>query len=220
MNAVVSPRMFAPPSKPEARSRRLSDAEFRKELVKAIPRLRRFAASYCGTTADADDAVQITCERALVRWQQWTGRGRLEHWLISILLNARRDEERARAGKRLCPLEAIPEPRAGPKMDEEVYLEQVELEMLRLPGHLHDTLRLVACEGLSYREAALALRIRVGTVMSRLSRARHVLKVRLAHPTSQDPLLRSSQALPGRDRTSARDTAASPAWLPAPAPRP
>lgn len=153
---------------------------FREALIESIPRLRRFACSYCRNRADADDALQITYERALLHWQQWSGRGSLDRWLISILVNARRDEARARAGKPLCPLDAVPEAETGSSTLDVAYLEQIQGEVLRLPRHFRDVLWLVACEGLSYRETAQTLHVPMGTVMSRLSRARHLLQARLA----------------------------------------
>jgi RNA polymerase sigma-70 factor (ECF subfamily) len=153
---------------------------FREALLKAIPKLRRFALSYCDTPPDADDAVQLTCERALRRWQQWAGHGALEHWLVKILVNAWRDERRSRRLRAGPTLSSLPEPEdADSDAAERLYCEQVRGEMQRLPDGQRDVLWLVAAEGFSYQETAEALDIPIGTVMSRLCRARQALTTRL-----------------------------------------
>lgn len=149
---------------------------FQHQLVQSLPRLRSFALSYCGSRPDAEDAVQLTCERALKHWQQWNGDGALEHWLLKILVNAWRDEQRyrqIRSGRSLT----LTEPQEDKDADAEtrMYLDQVRAEILRLPDGQRQVLVLVAGEGLSYRETADILNIPLGTVMSRLARARQAL---------------------------------------------
>jgi RNA polymerase sigma-70 factor (ECF subfamily) len=151
-------------------------AHFQRELVQALPRLRGFALNYCGTSADADDAVQLTCERALQRWQQWTGDGALEHWLLKILINAWRDERRyrnVRAGFGATPIELTADGERNAEAT--LYLDQVRAEILRLPDGQREALVLVVSEGLSYKETAEVLGVPIGTVMSRLARARQQL---------------------------------------------
>lgn len=153
-----------------------STEEFRKKLLEALPRLRGFALAYCGAKADAEDAVQLACERALRRSQQWSGQGTFDHWLIKILVNAWRDELRSRKIRAGPELESVPEPETrDADASEQVYLEQVQTAIARLPAGQREVLVLIAAEGLSYQEAADALGIPLGTVMSRLSRARHAL---------------------------------------------
>lgn len=149
---------------------------FRVRLVESLPRLRGFAVAYCGSRADADDAIQVTCERALKRWQQWSGEGALEHWLMRILINAWRDElrsRRVRAGPSFDSVELADGREEGAASS--VYLEQVRGRIMQLPDGQREVLLLVAGEGFSYRETAEALDIPLGTVMSRLSRARQAL---------------------------------------------
>ena len=151
-------------------------AEFRGLLLAALPRLRSFARSYCGTAADADDAVQITCERALGRWRQWSGDGAFDHWVIKILVNVWRDELRLRKLRSGPGIDDIPEPaQPAEDVDGQLYLEQVYAEIMRLPQTQREVLLLVVSEGLSYHETATMLDIPVGTVMSRLARARQTL---------------------------------------------
>ena len=149
---------------------------FQRQLVESLPRLRNFALSYCGSRADAEDAVQLTCERALKRWEQWHGDGALEHWLLKILVNAWRDERRyrqIRSGRSLTPVEAQED--NDTDAETSTYLDQVRAEILRLPMNQRQVLVLVAGEGLSYKETADLLDIPLGAVMSRLARARQTL---------------------------------------------
>ena len=151
-------------------------ATFQQALVQMLPRLRGLALSYCGSLPDAEDTVQQTCERALRHWRQWRGSGELEHWLLKILVNAWRDERRYRllrspdGASRDEPLQAL-----GSDAETEAYLDQVRAQILRLPSGQREVLLLVAGEGLSYKEAALVLGVPVGTIMSRLARARQTL---------------------------------------------
>lgn len=154
----------------------LSFEEFHARLLETLPRLKGFAMPYCGTPADADDAVQLTCEKALEHWRQWSGSGPLDHWLKKILVNVWRDELRSRKLRAGPSVDAVPEPRdveADPT--DRLYLEEVNDEILQLPENQREVLLLVAGEGLSYRETAAMLGIPIGTVMSRLCRARHTL---------------------------------------------
>lgn len=151
-------------------------ATFQQALVQLLPRLRGLALSYCGSQADAEDAVQQTCERALRHWRQWRGSGELEHWLLKILVNTWRDERRYRQLR--CSAGAVPQ---SPPLDEssdaetEAYLDQIRANILRLPSGQREVLLLVVGEGLSYKVAAQVLDVPIGTIMSRLARARQTL---------------------------------------------
>jgi RNA polymerase sigma-70 factor (ECF subfamily) len=149
---------------------------FSRHLVDALPSLYGFARRCCMDPHDADDAVQATCEKALNRWQQWEGRGELKHWLIKILVNDWRDQLRSRNVRTALSLDAVAEPciRSQSVIDA-IYAEQL-LEMSdRLAQDQRDVLDLIIDRGLSYREVAQYLSIPIGTVMSRLCRARKAL---------------------------------------------
>jgi RNA polymerase sigma-70 factor (ECF subfamily) len=150
--------------------------EFHARLIETLPRLKGFALPYCGTPADADDAVQLTCEKALEHWRQWTGEGPLDHWLTKILVNTWRDDLRSRRLRAGPSIDAVAEPadNAADPTDQ-LYIDQVNAEIAKLPRAQRDVLLLVVGEGLSYKDVAEALGIPIGTVMSRLSRARHEL---------------------------------------------
>lgn len=163
----------------QAPSAPTSLAEFQSHLLESLPKLRRFAGAYCKTSQDADDAVQLTCERALTRWRQWTGKGPLEHWLVKILANVWRDEARSRKLRSGPSLDCVPEPSVdSADAANAAYLDQVLGEVMRLPAGQRDVLLLVAGEGLSYRETAQRLHVPVGTVMSRLCRGRKALGIK------------------------------------------
>jgi RNA polymerase sigma-70 factor (ECF subfamily) len=157
----------------------MSFDEFHARLLETLPRLRGFALPFCGTAADADDAMQLTCEKALERWRQWSGQGPLEHWLRKILINSWRDELRSRSRRAGPPIEALPEVRDASDPTDRLYLAQVNTEIMKLPQGQREVMLLVAGEGFSYSETARSLGIPVGTVMSRLCRARHTLIDRL-----------------------------------------
>lgn len=163
------------------------------------------ARSYCQQDADADDLVQLTCEKALTRWRQWSGEAPLKHWLVRILLNTSYDRLRSRSRRqqRLNSFtddnDACGEERAP--QDNVLYMQQVLNAVSRLPRWQRDVVVLVALDELSYRQTAATLRVPVGTVMSRLSRAREALRQDLAgapQPLAPLPGLFSSQRPAGR----------------------
>ncbi|NML16267.1 sigma-70 family RNA polymerase sigma factor [Azohydromonas sp. G-1-1-14] len=155
-------------------------------MLAAIPRLRRYARSLVFDGERADDLVQSTLERALTRWQQFDQGRDLLLWLLSIAHNAHHDQLRREA--RLSVLEpqrleqeldrhaGAAEPDLGLRLD--------LLAALRLlTPELRSPLLLVVVEQLSYAETAQVLGIPPGTVMSRISRARQLLRRHLGDGT-------------------------------------
>jgi RNA polymerase sigma-70 factor, ECF subfamily len=156
--------------------------DFRKLLLESLPRLHRFARAYCGNKSDADDAVQSACEHALVKWRQWTGQGAFEHWLTKILVNSWRDERRSRRVRSGPDFDSILDLQdAAPSQNDSLYFEQVRGEIQKLPEGQREVLVLVAAEGFSYQEVANLLGVPIGTVMSRLCRARQKLIAKFSH---------------------------------------
>jgi RNA polymerase sigma-70 factor (ECF subfamily) len=157
-------------------------AAFRQELVALIPRLRRFARGLTGSAADADDLVQAACERALARAQQWTPGTRLDSWVFRIVHTVWLDELRSRK-VRAVDAAADPDMEIGDdgrsRTEATLTLAAVRRFIGELPEEQRAVLLLVTVEGLAYKEAADALGIPVGTVMSRLSRARAALVERM-----------------------------------------
>jgi len=150
------------------------------DIVALIPRLRRFARTLTRDPHDADDVVQIALERALSRLDQWHRDARLDSWLFKIVRNAWIDEVRSRGRRdRVFAGEEAGEHVGVDAMAGQTDLLSVQSAMAMLPEEQRTTLSLVLVEGLSYQEAADVLGIPVGTLTSRLARARDALQILL-----------------------------------------
>lgn len=150
-----------------------------RELLALVPRLRRFAYALTGSREDADDVTQIALEKALTRAEQWRPGTRLDSWVFRIAHNAWIDELRARR-RRGVSVEIdqdldLPGEDGRAAAHARLDLAEVRALVAALPDDQRAVLALVAVEGLSYQEAAEALDIPIGTVMSRLARARKAL---------------------------------------------
>ncbi|WP_052101252.1 RNA polymerase sigma factor [Novilysobacter arseniciresistens] len=151
--------------------------ELQQCVCDLLPRLRRFARGLAGNPHDADDAVQIAVERALSRASQWRPEQGLEPWLFGIVRNAWLDEVRSRRRRgRVFAPEEEGEHVGHAGVDAHSDLLSVEAAMMRLPEEQRAAVALVLVEGLSYKEAAAALEVPVGTVTSRLARGRDTLQ--------------------------------------------
>lgn len=160
------------------------DQKTREELISLLPRLRRFAFGLTGTMEDADDLVQSACERALNRSHQWTPGTRLDSWMFYIIKNIHIDEMRKHK-LRGDPVDTddyhqVADINAHHEPENQSELKQVAAAMELLPEDQRVILMLVCVEEYSYREAAEILKIPIGTVMSRLARARVNLNERLS----------------------------------------
>lgn len=168
-----------------------SDESVRAQLVALLPRLRRFARGLAGTADQADDLVQAACERALSRIEQWTPGTRLDSWMFRIIQTIWLDDRRAvkvRSGEgRVDPEAAEPELTVDGVRHMEAHLtyDAVKRAMTRLPEEQRTVMMLVCVEGQTYKEAAETLSIPIGTVMSRLSRARLALARDLGGATGE-----------------------------------
>lgn len=162
---------------------------FRRDLVALVPKLRRFALSLAGNAADADDLVQAACEKALKNVAQFAPGTRMDSWMYRIVQTQWLDDRRRRAvrGAPVDPatVEVSDQGRAASLPEDRLMLARARAAMAELPEGQREVLALVAIEGLSYRDAAETLGVPVGTVMSRLSRAREALLPRLG--LSQGP---------------------------------
>lgn len=149
------------------------------EMVALLPRLRRFACGLTGSLADADDLVQGACLKALDRIEQWRPGTRLDSWMFRILQNLWIDQLRERRGREVAmDPEDLAERAVGDaarENDARIALGEVRREVAKLPPEQRAVLMLVSVEGVSYKEAAEILEIPIGTVMSRLARARLAL---------------------------------------------
>ena len=147
----------------------------RAELVSLLPRLRRFAYGLTGDTHSADDLVQAGCVKALERWHQWQPGTSLASWMFRILQTTWLDEYRARQRQKTDTTDELPEIMGE---DGRLVVEQrsdaraVRRAVAELPEDQRAVVMLVTVDGLSYKDAAEALGVPMGTVMSRLARAR------------------------------------------------
>jgi RNA polymerase sigma-70 factor (ECF subfamily) len=154
-----------------------TDTDPRAELVSMLPRLRRFAYGLTHDGPLADDLVQAACLKALERWHQWQAGTSLAAWMFRIVQTTWLDDYRARKRQRTDALDDDTAPEL-PGEDGRVVVEQRsqarQLHVLveALPDDPRAVLLMVTVDGLSYKDAAAALGVPVGTVMSRLSRAR------------------------------------------------
>lgn len=148
-------------------------------LLSVLPRLRKFAYSLTGNLPDADDLLQNTVERALTRNPPREDSEALARWLFTVCRNLWVDEIRARKVRGLDD-PAPPDVEAQASDGERelmgtLHLHELDQAMRLLSEDHRVVLLLVAVEGYSYREAADLLDLPVGTVMSRLARARSQL---------------------------------------------
>lgn len=142
------------------------------------PSLRRLARALTRDRDAADDLVQETLARALTHESLWRG-GSLKAWVVTILLNQHRNRQRALSRRgRTDPLDEA-RIAGGSPASTDVELTAIERGLSLLPEEQRELLLLVALQGLTYKEAADALGIPIGTVMSRLSRARASLRTYL-----------------------------------------
>ena len=161
-----------------------------------IPALRRYARTFVRGAADADDLVQDTLERAISRWHQRRSDGETRAWLFTILHNLAVNHLRraARRGREVALDDAGESDVAVPSAQEDALRRDDILGAVgRLPDEQRSVLLLVSIEDASYTEAARILDIPIGTVMSRLARARARLLKLLEEPASDRPHLRSVQ---------------------------
>ncbi len=149
-----------------------------RKLKDLLPRLWRFALSLTGDPSLADDLVQATCVRALERADQFDPNSRIHSWAFAILASQWKNHLRAERIRRpAADLDeaALSVADSRPHAEKLVLAKQVLSELGKLPDIIRVTVSLVYIEGLTYREAASALDIPVGTVMSRLASARKTL---------------------------------------------
>ena len=157
-------------------------ADIRHQMIALLPRLRRFARGLAGSRDDADDLVQGACERALKSINSWQPGTRLDSWMSRSCTIYGSTSTGAGATKRRS---TIPERVAGAEdgrrtAESRLELAEVRAHIAALPEQQRDVLVLVCIEDMSYREAAETLGVPIGTVMSRLARARAALAAALA----------------------------------------
>jgi RNA polymerase sigma factor (sigma-70 family) len=146
-----------------------------KRLVELIPRLRRYARALVGDRATADDLVQDTLERAWAKLHLYRRGTDLRAWLFTVMHNVH--VNRVRASRVTDTLEdEMPELAQRASQGDALLVRDLDRAIARLPAEQREGLLLVTLEEMSYEEVARTLGIPIGTVMSRLSRARDKLR--------------------------------------------
>jgi RNA polymerase sigma-70 factor (ECF subfamily) len=159
----------------------------RDELVTLLPRLRRFSLSVTGNVQDGEDLLHSALERALRHESSWQRGTRLDSWMYRIIRNLWIDERRAKRNQDVS-LEVTGDAVLEDSRDTAEHLldlTQARRAMMALPEEQRSVLCLVVLEGMTYQEAATALDVPIGTVMSRLSRARAAMVGRLSNDSSR-----------------------------------
>jgi len=147
----------------------------RDQVIALIPRLRRYARALAGDSSAADDLVQDTLERALGKFHLWKPGTDLRAWLFTIMHNVFVNQIRRRHESAAFDEEAMELP-VRPSHDGALAARDLQRALEQLPGEQREVLLLVVLEEMSYQEVANALDVPIGTVMSRLSRARDKLR--------------------------------------------
>jgi len=174
-----------------------TDAQFSGLLLAALPELRAFALSLTHDGVWADDLVQETILRAWSHADRFQAGSCIHAWLFTILRNHFYSEHRRRQrecndpqGKRAASL------RIGPEQLAHLEFEEVRTALMNLAPSNREALILVGAQGLSYEEAAQICGVAVGTIKSRVNRARlhltELLQIEPGHHFGPDSLLKAA----------------------------
>ena len=151
----------------------MSQDRFLDQVTALLPALRAFGRSLCGDPARADDLVQDTVLKAWTNREQFQSGSNLKAWLFTILRNCyyselrhRKFEVEAPAG--ICAAQVS----IAPDHDAKLHLRDLNRALQELPVDQREALILVCATGLSYEEAADVCQVAVGTIKSRIARAR------------------------------------------------
>ncbi|NNF97241.1 MAG: RNA polymerase sigma factor [Halobacteria archaeon] len=171
------------------KTRLYSASILKTQIAESRDRLYRVALAWCGDEMLADDLAQQTITSGIINYKQLRDKSRLYPWLYTILRNEwYRHLQSARPHEGLDS-QLISE-EAGPYSDyqELEMVERVRHAVASLPEKERQVISLVDLEELSYCDVASILDIPIGTVMSRLHRARKILLMKLAHSTAVSPM--------------------------------
>ena len=152
-------------------------------IVEHIPRLRRYARALVGDRYAADDLVQDTLERAWNKFYLWRPGSDLRAWLFAIMHNVFVNQARRRRYEIELPMDEMPAVAVRATQSEQLELHDVDRALHNLPVEQREVVLLVVVEQLTYGEVSRSLDIPIGTVMSRLSRARERLRQLLGGQT-------------------------------------
>lgn len=157
--------------------------DIRAAIVDFLPRLRRFCIAIAGGVDAGDELMQATVERALARSDQWRPGSRLHSWMYRIAQNLNIDQARANRTRGIpVDIEVLADQSGSDGrlvVEQRSELNAAIATISSLSGDQRALIALVAFDGLSYREAADILDIPIGSVMSRLARARDAIDLKL-----------------------------------------
>lgn len=164
------------------------------DLTEHLPRLRRYARALTGDRHAADDLVQDTVERALNKAALWRPGSRLDAWLTTVMHNVFVNQIRGSSGRDAGATDSldmmVTEPATRATQTDELEVRDVHSALRLLSAEQREVLLLVTLEEYSYEETAHILDIPVGTVMSRLSRARDRMRQLMAGTAPQTSSLK------------------------------
>ncbi len=156
----------------------------RQAILDEIPRLRRFAQALAGDRDIADDLVQDCLERALGGLHTWQENSNMRAWLFTILRNTYFNQLRASSRRpNETPLDEHHDSlnATPPAQAHGLIIRDLQFALKLLSDQHREVVLLVGLEGMNYKETAGILGVPKGTVMSRLSRARELLKQYMEH---------------------------------------
>lgn len=153
-------------------------------IIDHVPALRRYARVLTGDAWAADDLVQDTLERACRKWLLWRTGSNLRAWLFTLMHHLYLNQRRSAPPLQVVDIDTLHEGLQAPVRDADSALD-LERCLQRLPAEQRAVLLLVALEDMAYADAARVLHIPVGTVMSRLARARARLRELMDPATAQ-----------------------------------
>ena len=148
-----------------------SESSFEGQILALLPALRRYARSLARSDAEGEDLLQDSLETALTRRGQWRGLN-LRSWLLTIMTRRYRNGLRYRARHPVTDIEEAMNVPAPTALSDPLERRRLEAALNNLPEEQRAVLMLVVLEGCAYADVATILDIPVGTVMSRLARAR------------------------------------------------
>jgi RNA polymerase sigma-70 factor (ECF subfamily) len=153
-------------------------ADIYRRIEEEIPRLRRYARALTRDVTAADDLVQDCLARALSKVHLWQEGTDLRAWLFTILHNQYVNHVRraVREGTAVGLSESEPSLTSQPNQNKRLELRDLERAIAKLPEEQRAVLLLVGLEGMRYEEVAVVLDVPVGTIRSRLSRGREMLR--------------------------------------------
>jgi RNA polymerase sigma-70 factor (ECF subfamily) len=155
--------------------------QVRRQVVELLPRLRRFARAVARNVHDADDLVQLSIERALLKCDQWRPELKFDGWMFGIMRNAWIDEVRSRSRRdRVFAPEEAGVGVGHDGTESQVRLLAVQRAVADLPEEQRLAVALVLVDGLSYKEAEDVLAVPLGSLTSRLARGRDALQAALS----------------------------------------